>query len=264
MLGSLLTGMGSVLTADGDNNQGASGLIVPRDWREFAEFFILSKMPAMKSASWWTDFMDSQIDWSTTANAEFPISNFAGEAGLRTVFLAGAIGYSFPKPPVNNSSDYFRSMLNAPWAIAARSRSLAPAGVNSRHGYVVCCQLGQSTSLCIGLRGDPGPGSTSFLSAWTMNGNNVTNVLPVVTTIPWKGAGPWHEVYVTYDGAGAQIWGGGDFNSGIEPFLGGEFLEFSVIGDVLCHPSTSVQSIDGVTNEQMSSLTMLGKAPLPL
>ena len=261
MLASLLTGMGSVLTADGDTNNSSSGLIIPRDWREFAEFFILSKMPMMKSASWWTDFLDSQIGWTFTANAEFPVSGFAGEAGLRTVFLAAAIGYTFPTPPVNNSSDYFVSMLNAPWAIAARSRSLAAATTNSRHGYIACARLGQSNSLIVGFRGDT---STSFLSAWSMTGNNVSNVVPVVTTIPFKGVGQWHEVYIIYDGGGAQIWGGGDFNTGIEPFLGGEFSEFSVIGDVLCHPSTSVQSIDGVTNEQMSSLTMLGKALLPL
>jgi hypothetical protein len=258
MLGSVQTGMASVLTADGDNQGNASGgLVIPTDWTDYARYFILSKMPGMKSADLSIDFYDSQLDWTATANSNFPAGGPAGVVRMSTVFLAGAVGYANPKPPLNNSTDVFTSMLNMPWAVAARSNSLAAATTNSRHGFACCVQLGNGSGIHVGLSGAD---SLAFLSAWSTNGtNNKSNVLPAVTTIPFKGILQWHEVYVLYDGGSVDIYGGGDYRTGIEPFLGGQFLEMSIIGDVLCHPGISVQSVNGATTEQMESMTMLGK-----
>lgn len=232
-------------------------VIVPTDWLEYARYFLLSKIPQLGGPDRATDLDDSGLDWSASANAGFPASDTGGTLQLSTVFLAGAIGFATPKFPVNNQA-YISTMLGEPWGFAARTKGLT-ATANSRLGLASMVRLGGSATLTLGVNG---PQSIAFISAWTTNGAALSNIVPVLTTIPYLGNGVYHELYGTYNGNVVELWGGGNFRRGIEPLKGGEYTEHSTLLNVSCTAGITVQSINGVTTEVLQSGSVLGKCIL--
>lgn len=231
--------------------------VSPVDWLEYARYFILSKVPQLCAPDRSTDLDDSGLDWTAEANVGFPGTDSGGTLQLSTVFIAGSLGWAQPKVPVNNV-EYIYSSLTDVWGIAGRTRT-ETGTANTRAAFVACMRLNANNSVNFGLLGD---GNTSFLSAWFTSGASVTTTVPVVTTIPFLGKGVYHEVYATYNGNTIDLWGGGDFRKGIEPFHGGELNEHSLLADSGAAAGLTIQSVDAVTTESMSTGSLLGKVTL--
>jgi hypothetical protein len=230
--------------------------IVPFDFAEYARYFLKSKVPSLGGPDRSTDFDDSGLDWTASANAGFPGVDSGGTIVLFTVFLAGTIGFAYTKTPVNNQG-YLRSMVNEPWGAGARSRN--NNATNIRAGFVSLIRLGGSNTLTLGVDTSV---STDFLTCWTTNLNALSNIVPVITTIPYLGVGKYHECYMTYNGNVVDLWGGGDFRRGIEPFKGGEYSEFSTVPNQSAQMGVTVQSINGTDAVQMQCATSVGKVSL--
>lgn len=261
MLGSIATGLGSIPTAADAGSSNGSGIIVPADWKEFADYFLMSKVPALNAPAQWTDFhqngalTNGGIDWQATGSVQFPGQDSGGTVLLQTSFTTNTFKIASPAFP-NQTDMYVASFMLEPWGAASRSMCLT-ATANTRAAFLsIMSDPIHATRLCIGING---PQSTSFLSAWYMSGDTVTNVLPVTLSIPYKGNGIYHELYCTYNGSNALIWGGGDYNRGIEPVFGGLFGEFSVANFFAVTAGVGIQSINGATLEEMKTGIVLAK-----
>jgi hypothetical protein len=228
--------------------------IVPVDFIEYARYFLLSKIPQLRGPDRSTDLDDSRTDWTGNGGA-FPNVEPGGSCLLDTAVANPA---SATVKAALNNVEYLTSMLCNIWGVAARSKSYGTTA-NSRAAFLAVIRFGGANTIGFGVNGAQ---STDFLSAWFTSGTAISNVIPVLTTIPYLGKEIPHEVYATYNGNAIDLWGGGDFAKGIEPKHGGELNEHSVMLDQPADPGIWLQTIDGVTTELSSCGMFVGKCGL--